>query len=81
MDLLRALMAMFKTLVDWQTEVLLADARSAVMVIIVMDLLVFHLLVMAGISRRPGKLEGLIVVGVALVIAYVASDAYIASIR
>ena len=81
MPLLRALLAMLKSLIDWQVTAFLSDAQSAVMIFMIMDLLMFYLLVTTGMSRKPSKMEGLLIVVAALVIGYVASDAYLAALR
>lgn len=79
MELLRAVTTMLDSLIDWQVETFLSDARSAVMVIMVMDLLMLYLLVTAGTSRKIGQMEGLLIVVLALLLAYIGSDAYLAA--
>lgn len=79
MELLRAVTTMLDSLIDWQVATFLSDARSAVMVIMVMDLLMLYLLVTAGTSRKIGQMEGLLIVVLALLLAYIGSDAYLAA--
>ena len=79
MELLKAIISILKALIDWQVTTFLADARSAVIVIIVMNCLLAYVLMICGINRKPGKAEGLIVALAAFVIAYIAADAYVST--
>ncbi len=77
MELLKALIAVLKDFIDWQVNTFLADARSAVIVIVAMNCLLTYVMVISGVNHKPGKAEGLIIALASFTIAYIVADAYV----
>lgn len=77
MELAKVVMAMLKTLIDWQASTFLADTRSAVMMIVMLDSLLTYIITTAGSTRKASKMESLLVVSGSILIAWIAADAYV----